>query len=106
MAWITSNDVKAYLGLTPFDTVDDAHVTTCVNAATAWLAGLRPDLNPSGSVPGDVKLGLIMVAAGVYDRRGSQGDATVGEWAGPGPVIDSTVMQLCGLGRFHPPVVA
>lgn len=106
MPWITTSDVKAYLGINTFDTVDDDHLELCTAAAIDYVAGLRTDLDPGDPVGDQVKLGLVMLAAAVYDRRGSQGDASVADWAGPGPVLDGTVQQLLGLGRWHAPVIS
>lgn len=104
--WITVDQVKTHLGLTPFDAADDTHILRCVRGACAWLHAQRPELSLDAPVNPDISLGLVMLAAAAYDRRGSQGDASVGEWAGPGPLIDSTIMQLLGLGRYHAPVIA
>ena len=107
MAVIDKADVRDFLGLDPLDTFDDRWIEAACKAAVDYVTELRPDrdwVNPSQSE----RLGLIMLAARLFERRGADGnDQNAGyEFSGPIPLIGREIQELLRLGRYYRPVVA
>lgn len=73
--WITSNDVKTWLGIDPASSTDAAFVQVCTDAANALAYRRRRESGYYDSatvVPGgDAFLGTTMWAASLYRERGS-----------------------------------
>lgn len=107
MASVTAADVHDFLGLDPLDRIDDAWVKAATDAAVDYVSRVRPECdwrNPTASQ----RLGLIMLAARFYERRGAddQQQNAGYEFSGPIPLIGRQIEQLLGLGRWHEPVIA
>lgn len=78
MAWITTDDVRAALGLDPADTDDDAWLVLVTDAANAQAFAWRHAwgyVDDPGVLPTDhaVKLGTIQYAVRRYHERGTGG---------------------------------
>lgn len=104
---VTADDVKSFLGFDALDVLDDQWVDASLAAAVAYVADRRRDadwVNPSA----DERLGLIMLAARFYERRGADqaGENAGYEFSGPIPLISNDILKLLRLGRWHKPVVA
>lgn len=73
--WITNAMVIEWLGIDAATANDTAFITRCVSAANAYASRRRREAGYYDSlttVPGgDVQLGTIMYAAGLYRERGS-----------------------------------
>lgn len=104
---IASADVKDYLGLDPLDTFDDKWIGWATRAAIDYVTAEMPDrdwINPTDRE----RLGLIMLAARFFERRGADGnDVNAGyDFSGPIPLVGRQIEQLLGLGRYWKPVIA
>ncbi|HKE77300.1 MAG TPA: hypothetical protein VKB57_27015 [Acidimicrobiales bacterium] len=105
MAWITTDDVQAALGVTP-STMDGAYLTACTDAANAWAfrrraaAGYIDDVD---IVPGpDVGLGTTLYAVALFRERGSTDSYASFEELASGFAVTGTSSQinrLLGIGR-------
>ena len=73
--WIANADVVEWLGIATATANDTAFITSCVSAANAYAFRRRREAGYFDSlttVPGgDVKLGTVMFAGGLYRERGS-----------------------------------
>jgi hypothetical protein len=73
--WIANADVVEWLGIASATANDTAFITSCVAAANAYAYRRRREAGYFDSlttVPGgDVKLGTVMFAGGLYRERGS-----------------------------------
>ena len=104
--WIDDTDVEDWLGGQPDDAVDQAFLTSCVEAANAWCylrryaAGYQdwPTHLPNDSV----RQGAIQLAAALYRERGSVDSfSSYQQMPIVAPVAGSLgqVMRLLGIGR-------
>lgn len=114
MAWLTVDMVKAELGLTPADTVDDAWLAQVVDAVMAYAARSVPTMRVPAAVapplfpdyaPPDTVLGGLLCASRWYRRRNSpEGLVSFGEMGGVAvPPLDRDIERLWQLGRFSLP---
>ena len=74
-AWITENDLKNFLGITPTDTFDTAWLTQCVASANDWAFRKRKQAGYTDVetiAPDDAaKTGTTLYAATLFRERGS-----------------------------------
>lgn len=101
------SEVKAYCGLTPADTADDAWLAACTDAVMAFISTARPDLR---ALDAGHRLGLLLLAMRWYDQRGRVTDSGMDEGfggtLGPIPTITHDIERLLRTGRYAKSVVA
>ncbi|WP_144659047.1 hypothetical protein [Paenarthrobacter nicotinovorans] len=106
---ITTQEVLDWLGHTGQPTADDTKALELVTAATIGYVDSLPniDLDPSGFYWADTtKLGAIMLAARMYQRRNSPGGVTaIGDVATFVPRYDNDIARLLNLDSFTKPMV-
>lgn len=104
--------VKAHLGLTPSDTLDEESLEAATAAANDMVATLRPDVvlasASGGEWPDRVTHAATLWAARLYRRRGSvEGLAGYQEMGGvPIIRIDPDIQAELQLGPWQPAVIA
>ena len=106
MAWVTVTELAESKGLPFAEAEDQAWAVRSCDAVNAFVARRRPDLPADGLTPNDpayadVRLGAVLLAQAVYERRGVAGENDM--WTYPARVLDANVSELLGLNR---PVVA
>jgi len=73
--WVDEDDVEAWLGIEAATANDETFITSCVEAANAYAFRRRREagyFDSQTTAPGgDVKLGTVMFAGGLYRERGS-----------------------------------
>lgn len=102
MAWITTSDVIAYLGVNaPAD--DDAQLMDATAAALAYCQRQRSDLDPATTPPADVLLAVKLYAAFLYRRKAyPQGLPGAMELGGPYDSADAMTEVYRLLGNRKP----
>lgn len=107
MAWLEASDVAAYAEIEDFE--DNDALTSATAAAVAFVERERPDLQTgqtAGFVPGDdVVHGAKMLAARLYERRGSLlGAVPSAGYEGAVQILryDPDIEQLLQIGRSRP----
>lgn len=107
--WVTLADLRGDATI-PTGAVEDARLTSALNAAVAWVEEARGDLAPLfllGTPPADVKLGTIRLAARWYRRRlQAEGQVTseIG-YLGSIPYTDPDIDRLLGVGKHGRSVI-
>lgn len=102
MEWISSDDLKAALGIDPADTFDDAWLAGAVDAANALVTGYRPELEDQDAADyPQVKRGTLELAVKMYRARGATDDGTgsLDVYAYAARYLDANVMTLLGIDR-------
>jgi hypothetical protein len=121
VGWASVHDVVTELGSPVLSTSDLESLRRSVDAANRYVAAARADLpypwtpglfdtyaQPAGTaVDADprISLGVTMLAARWWQRRGSNDNTMVGEF-GAFPTIDRDVEAILGVGRAYRPVIA
>lgn len=107
MVQYTSVDqIKAALGLSSFDVVDDAWLTEVAAAVNIFVNKARPDQAEVDPPDGDMVLGSTMLGTRWYTRRNATEVAALNEFGTAPPSIDRDIETMLGIGRAHRPVVA
>jgi hypothetical protein len=105
---ITTDQVRAFLGIRPADTYDDGALASATDAANDMVQTWRPDLVGVDPWPGRAIQAALLLAGRLYGRRNSveglAGYADMG--AVPISRTDPDVMVLLELGPNQPSVVA
>ena len=102
--WVTVPEVKRALGLTEYDTVDDAWLKVVVRGTNRFIDDTRAG---GHCLPDDrTKWGATQLATRWYGRRNAQEVAAYAELGGPPPALDRDLEIALRLGRHYPPVVA
>lgn len=104
--WLTPDQVIAWARQDGTVSPDDASLTSCVRAATAWVQNARSDLDwtkintDPATVPADVLLGSIMLAYRWYQRQGSPLGVAGYQDFGTQPILrhDPDIARLLGIG--------
>lgn len=105
--WLTPEMVKAFLDdKTPTGDVDDRPALTQATEATAvWVQGLHPayldEFGETYDPPADIKLGAVMFAGRLYQRRGTlMGVAGFSDFGGS-PILrqDPDIARLLRIGQ-------
>ncbi|WP_431229326.1 hypothetical protein [Paenarthrobacter nicotinovorans] len=106
---ITAQDVTRWMGHKDPTEPDEIEALELVTAATIKYVASLPniDLDPSGFYwAATTKLGAIMLAARIYQRRNSPGGVTaVGDVATYVPRYDNDIARLLNLDSFTKPMV-
>lgn len=109
MAWLTVEDVAAAGNIAAANVTDNAALASATAAAAAFVERQRPDLatgqTPAFDAPDDVKHGAAMLAARLYERRGSVLGVTASAgFEGAAEIVryDSDIEQLLSIGRHRP----
>lgn len=103
--WITSDDVKEWLGISAATANDTAFIATVTAASNVWCYRRRVESgyhDDADAAPNDaVKLGAVMYAATLYRERGSVDSFSSFEQMGGGTPFGSMgrILQLLGVGR-------
>lgn len=105
---VTIEQVKAHLGLTPSDVLDEASLQSATDAANDMLSVLRPDLFDLAEWPPRAVHAVTLYAARLYRRRGSvEGLAGYPDMGGvPIVRIDPDIQAELELGAAQRSVVA
>ena len=104
--WVTVLDLADAKGVPFAEAEGQAWAVRSCQAVNAFIARRRPDLPTPGTTPddpgyADVRLGAVLLAQAVYDRRGVSTEADI--YTYPARLMDANVAELLGLNR---PVVA
>jgi hypothetical protein len=108
-AGTTVDQVKAYMGLSPDDVLDDESLTMATDAANDMVAALRSDLAGQTDWPVRCVNAATMWAARLYRRRGSiEGLAGYSDMGGAVPItrLDPDIAAELELGTWQRSVVA
>lgn len=102
VGWVTLDDLKNDVNLDGQITGrDDQALQRCLDAAVWWVQRHRPELDYHGAytVPPDVRLGTLRLAARWFVRRNSpDGLVNFGELgSGSVPRVDTDIMMLLGV---------
>lgn len=107
LEWVSVDELAKSKGIPINDQDARAWAARCVDATNAFIARRRPDLPQAGFKPddptyADVRLGAVLLAQAVYDRRGIGADP--GDiYTYPARLMDANVSELLGLNL---PVIA
>lgn len=115
MAWPPQlAELKTDVGVV--DTRDDDILTSCLDAAVAFVERVRGasfnfDEDPESELPAptaDIELGVLRLAGRWYSRRKSPAALIeMGEFgAARVPSFDPDIERLLGIGRYRGPVIA
>jgi hypothetical protein len=99
--WTTAAAVHEAMGLSPYDSIDERFLVTCVAAVNGAVAQWRPDLachDPCNHPM--VTHGATSLAVKLYRRRGAD------PYAGVARAVDGDVETWLGVGRAAAPAVA
>lgn len=104
--WVTVQDLADAKGLPFADAEGQAWAVRSCDATNAFITRRRPDLPAAGTEPtdpayADVRLGAVLLAQAVYERRGVGAESDI--YTYPARLLDANVSELLGLNR---PVVA
>ena len=104
MDWITDQNIKDALGLTPADTYDDAWISGTTTAVNTLISTYRDDLDTTTGHD-NVTRGALELAVKMYRSRGATDDGTgsLDMYAYAARYLDANVVMLLGLDR---PVIA
>lgn len=105
---VTVEQVKAHLGISPTDELDETSLTAATDAANDMLATFRPDLFAMSTWPPRAIHAVTLYAARLYRRRGSvEGLAGYADMGGvPIIRIDPDIQAELELGPWQPSVIA
>ena len=107
-AMVTVEQVKAHLGISPSDALDETSLQAATDAANDMLLTYRPDLFDSDPWPARAVHAVTLYAARLYRRRGSvEGLAGYADMGGvPIIRIDPDIQAELELGPWQPSVIA
>jgi hypothetical protein len=116
VAGITTDQLRAHLGINPADTTDDEWLGQSVAAVNAWVATLPvvvdqlPTATPAIDLewPADVQTGAIMLAAhGYHSRNAPYGRATLDLAGGFNQAYaDPEISRYLRLRRWGKPMIS
>jgi hypothetical protein len=102
--YVTVDQVKAALGIPPYDTLDDEWLELCVAGVNQFVTDTRED--PAAAPEGRVTWGAVQLATRWYSRRNSTEVSAFVELGGPPPSIDRDIEVALEVGRHFRPAVA
>lgn len=99
--WVTVDELAESKGLPVTDATGRAWAGRSVLAVNAFIARRRPDLPAQGTDPtdpdyADVRLGAVLLAQAVLDRRATAADSA-DIYTYPARLMDANVSNLLGL---------
>jgi hypothetical protein len=108
--WVTLAELRVDV-TAPQGSVDDHRLRFCLDAAMACVEAARIDLAAdfaAGTVPANVRLGTVRLAARWYRRRAFPEGQVTSELGVVGaiPYTDPDIDRLLGIGRFRRSVIA
>lgn len=101
MEWITADDVAAFLRVSANSRIEDV-----TPAARAWVERCRPDLDYTGTISPDVRLGAIMYAALLYQQGSAPSGLPAYEDLGQYDDTGYALHNIYRLIGYRRPVVA